>query len=257
MMSTGPWDEIANITKIKPQGKMYEKTPWYTIFRLVLAPLIRSIMRVDYVGLKNIPRNKHAIFAANHLSHIDPILVIAGARRKLHYMAKDEHFKHFHSRIVMKTTGQIPTHREAGGLDALASASAMLNRGHSLGIFPEGTRSRAQEPPFLQKGKTGIARLASSYPELPIIPIAIRGSREWMTPKKHKIPRIWRKMTVTYGIPITWNEWIVSKKGGGMTINEIDQLQKLDEKERENEIRKLQRKFTNQFMNSIKMTGAP
>ena len=256
-MSVGPWDEIANMTKIKPQGKMYEKTPWYTLFRLIFAPLIRAIMRVDYVGLENIPKNKNAIFAANHLSHIDPILVIAGARRKLHYMAKDEHFKHFHTRIIMKTTGQIPTHREAGGLDALASASAMLNGGHSLGIFPEGTRSRALEAPFLQKGKTGIARLASSYPELPIIPIAIQGSREWMTPKKHKMPRLWRKMTVRYGKPVTWNEWIVSKSGGGMTDTQITQLLALSEKDRDNQIRKLQRKFTNQFMNTIQMNGAP
>ena len=256
-MGKGEWNKVAEIAKIKPHGTMYDKTPWYTIFRLVLAPLIRSMMRVDYKGLENIPKNKHAIFAANHLSHIDPILVIAGARRKLHYMAKDEHFKHIHSKIIMKTTGQIPTYRETGGLDALASASAMLNGGHSLGIFPEGTRSRATSAPFIQKGKTGIARLASSYPELPIIPIAINGSREWMTPKQHKFPRIWRKMCVTYGKPITWNEWVVHKNGGDMTKEKINELLKLNDVERENKIRKLQRKFTNQFMNSIKMTGAP
>ena len=140
-MEEEAWKSIANVAKIEPNGTIYDKTPWYTIFRLVLAPILRCFMRVEYVGLENIPQKKNAIFAANHLSHIDPILIIAGARRKLHYMAKEDHFNHFHTRIVMKTTGQIPTHRESGGLDALASASAMLNSGHSLGIFPEAEAS--------------------------------------------------------------------------------------------------------------------
>ncbi len=256
-MNSDNWNKIAEIAKIKPHGTLYDKTPWYTIFRLVLAPLIRCFLRIEYNGLENIPKGKNAIFAANHLSHIDPILVIAGARRKLHYMAKEDHFNHFHTRIVMKTTGQIPTHRESGGLDALASASAMLNGGHSLGIFPEGTRSREKSPPFLQKGKTGIARLASSYPDIQIIPIAIKGSRQWMTPKEHKIPRIWRKISVTYGMPITWNEWVADENGGNLDNTEVERLLNLSTVERETEVRKLQRKFTNQFMNSVKMIGAP
>ena len=47
-------------------------------------------------------------------------------------------------------------------------------------IFPEGTRSRSKHPPHLSKGKTGVARLAARFPEVPVVPMAILGARKFM-----------------------------------------------------------------------------
>ena len=57
----------------------------------------------------------------------------------------------------------IETIRSEGGKDALSRAHDVLTSGFALGIFPEGTRSRNERAPFLQKGKTGVARLAASF----------------------------------------------------------------------------------------------
>ena len=114
--------------------------------------------------------------------------MIAGSRRKLHFLAKHEHFERFVTRFVVSSTGQIKTVREEGGGDALSTASGILDSGRCMGIFPEGTRSRNLQPPFLGKGKTGIARLAASYPNVLIIPVVCQGTRNFMQPKKHKFP---------------------------------------------------------------------
>ena len=113
--------------------------------------------------------NGATILAANHLSHADPIAVIAAARRTTHYLAKDGHFSNPMTRFVMHATGQIETHREAGGSDALAGAANILINGKALGIFPEGTRSKRKEAPFLLPGKTGVARLAAAHPHAVVV----------------------------------------------------------------------------------------
>ena len=53
----------------------------------------------------------------------------------------------------MNATGQIETHRESGARDALSSAVALLEANKAVGIFPEGTRSKRTEAPFLLEGK--------------------------------------------------------------------------------------------------------
>ena len=139
----------------------------------------------------------------NHLSHIDPILVIAGSRRKVHYMAKQEHFGHPLIGPVMRAIGQIETDRQLGASDALAQASGVLADGRVLGIFPEGTRSRREVAPLLQSGKTGIARLAVPNPDVPVHPCAIIASREMWSPIHHRLPRLHRPVAVRFGHGVT------------------------------------------------------
>ena len=157
----------------------------------------------------------------------------------------------------MNLTGQIETRREEGGDDALASAADVLVADAALGIFPEGTRSKRTEEPYLLPGKTGIARLAASYPTANVVPIALVGTREMMAPQKDKLPKIWRSVGVNYGQKITWFDWLQSKDGGGMTPESIEQLAMLDDHEIKSAIAKLYRKFTDQLMQSISSLGAP
>ena len=41
------------------------------------------------------------ILAANHLSHVDPVAVIAAARRTTYYLAKEGHFEKRFTRLVI------------------------------------------------------------------------------------------------------------------------------------------------------------
>ena len=159
--------------------------------------------------------------------------------------------------MFMNLTGQIETHREAGGDEALASASDVLASNSALGIFPEGTRSKRTEKPFLLPGKTGIARLAASFPHAKVIPVALVGTREMMAPQADKLPKLWKSVNVNFGRNITWLEWLADPNGGAMNTEMLEQLHQKDKHEIKSTIAGLYRKFTDQLMQSISSLGAP
>lgn len=251
------WQLLEEHWKIEPRSGGISYTPGYSIIRFIFSPIIRGLARIKATGSEHIPGQGATIFAANHLSHVDPILVIASSRRKVHYLAKDGHFKNFFLRMFMNLTGQIETHREAGGDEALASASDVLASNSALGIFPEGTRSKRTEKPFLLPGKTGIARLAASFPHAKVIPVALVGTREMMAPQADKLPKLWKSVNVNFGRNITWLEWLADPNGGAMNIEMLEQLQQKDKHEIKSTIAGLYRKFTDQLMQSISSLGAP
>ena len=108
------WRLLEPHWKIEPRNGGISYTPGYSIIRFIFSPIIRALARIKATGSEHIPGGGATILAANHLSHVDPILVIASSRRKVHYLAKDAHFKNFLLRAFMNLTGQIETHREEG-----------------------------------------------------------------------------------------------------------------------------------------------
>ncbi|RAH04963.1 MAG: hypothetical protein CL999_005335 [Methanobacteriota archaeon] len=229
---------------------------FYRALMASLPPVVRSLTNVRYMGLDRLPRNGPVILAGNHTSHIDPIVVIMGARIPVRYLAKTEHFNGGFTKFVMISTGQIDTNRESGGTEALSSAVDVLSDDGWMGIFPEGTRSRHTSPPFLQKGKTGIARLAAKFPHASVVPICIRGARRFMEPGKARI-RLFTPIEVEFGVPITFSQWLTSP--GGFNLTEAEIFQIFDSKTEKIQLTmgKMYRSFTDQLMSTLKNMGAP
>ena len=251
------WELLRTNWEIKPKNGGISFTPGYSMIRFIFSPLVRCLLRIKTTGTENLPKKGPTILAGNHLSHVDPVLIIASSRKKAHYLAKDGHFKNFFLRMFMNITGQIETHREEGGDSALSSAADVLESSATLGIFPEGTRSKKTEKPFLLPGKTGVARLAAAYPNATIIPVALNGTRSMMRPQNDKLPKIWKKIEINYGKGITWLEWLSHEQGGDMTPEMIKMISKQEKQEIKASIATLYRKFTDQLMNSISKLGAP
>ena len=250
------WEELSERFRIKSTGRKIRTPILYTVLRHVLSPVHR-LLNIGSTGINLLPRNQPCIIAANHLSHLDPLYIIAITQKKLFYLTKDDHFKRKHTAWFMRSTGQIETARERGGQEALSSAIDVLDSGLCLGIFPEGTRSRKTEAPYLSAGKTGVARIAASSPDTPVIPIALSGTRNVMTPKIHKLPRIWRRVTMNLGEGITWNEWLCDESGGNVNLESIEKMKNLEEPELRAQVSKLYRKFTDQLMETLLQLGAP
>ena len=127
---------------------------FYRTLMASLPPVVRSLTNVRYLGLDRLPRNGPVILAGNHTSHIDPIVVIMGARIPVRYLQRLSTSMGIYE-IRNDINRTIDTNRESGGTEALSSAVDVLSDDGWMGIFPEGTRSRHTFPPFLQKGKTG------------------------------------------------------------------------------------------------------
>jgi 1-acyl-sn-glycerol-3-phosphate acyltransferase len=140
-------------------------------------------MPVSVIGGERLP-NRACIIVANHASYLDGIVLTAALPPRFAFVIKHEmssfplaglllrrlgslFVNRFDNRAVVGDTGQI-----------LRSAV----RGEALGIFPEGTFT---PEPGLRPFRAG-AFIAAVRGRLPVVPVAIRGSR-------HCLPaRSWR-----------------------------------------------------------------
>ena len=71
------WQSLEQHWLIPTTGQELPRTPSYGFLRMFLSPLLRPMLNAKMNGLHNIPRKGPVILAANHLSHVDPIFVIA------------------------------------------------------------------------------------------------------------------------------------------------------------------------------------
>ena len=248
---------LAELTSVEPANRPLPSTPLYSGLLNFAIPFINIITRLKISGIEHIPRTGPLIIAANHLSHLDPVLSIFSTRRKLFYLAKNEHFSKLGWRQLMLATGQVETDRLRGGDDALARAADVLAAGMPLGIFPEGTRSRNTSPPYLSRGKTGIARIAAAFPDTPIVYCGINGSREILAPGEPFLPKTWKRTELKFSSTITWNEWASHENGANLDDDAVAEIEAMSENNRRDVLGKLYRQFTNQSMATIAALGAP
>jgi len=189
-----------------PAGK-WESTPvfyWLAKF-VLLGPFLRGLWRPWTEGLENIPDDRPAILASNHLSFCDSFFMPVMVKRKVTFLAKAEYFttpgiKGFFSRLFFAGVGQVPIDRSDSDASraALNTGVRVLREGKLLGIYPEGTRSPDGR---LYKGKTGVARMALET-GAPVIPVA-------MTYRYKKLPfgLSLPKVCVRFGKPLDFSRY--------------------------------------------------
>ena len=229
----------------------------YRFLEKYVPSLLRSITNVHIRGAHKVPSEGAAIFCGNHLGNLDPFIKILASQRPIHFMAKEGHFESQPTRFVMISTGQIETFREHGGRDALARAVDVIESGRCLGVFPEGTRSRRKDIPLLQPAKTGFARLAAKFPNVPVVPVTMSiGAREFMPPGS-KIPKPWKRIELIVDDPITFAQWAQHPEGGGIDDAWVSEIGGLPIEKRQETMRVLYRKFADQFIGTMKLRGAP
>jgi len=168
----------------------------YPITKRIFYPLTR-LWTKEINGLGNIPKDRNFVIAANHASYVDHLMLSSilatHINKKIHYLAKKEHFETFFQRTWHTHTGAIPVDRERGGKAALKTALKYLKNNKIMGIYPEGTRTLTGK---LQRAKTGVARLALGA-RVPILPVGLIGTFEIM-PKGQNYPKL-KRATVNIG----------------------------------------------------------
>lgn len=113
------------------------------------------------------------VLAANHYSHVDPVVVSFAAGRPVRFLAVDELFGR--STVFDRLTlwlGAIPMSRTKAPLGALRVALAELAAGGTVGLFPEGLRVWAWGEVEPKRGAAWLARRAG----VPLVPMAIAGT---------------------------------------------------------------------------------
>jgi len=134
-------------------------------------------VRVRTEGLENIPPGV-CIFAANHVSNLDPPAALIAIPRRISFLAKREVFNVPIMGTALRLGKIVPVDRcdRDAAIASIDQAVQYLNEGISFVVFPEGTRSKdGQLKPF----KKGTFVMAIQG-RVPVVPVSILGSRERM-----------------------------------------------------------------------------
>jgi 1-acyl-sn-glycerol-3-phosphate acyltransferase len=128
-------------------------------------------------------RIRSSVVVSNHLSYLDPVLLVALFYR-FTTIAKDRLFTKFIFGRILALSGFLPSSwqgRQTGLLlDSWETLPSQLAEGANLLVFPEGTRNRSGAVGKFQKGIFKIAR----FYRAPINVIAIRNTNKLFEPGK-------------------------------------------------------------------------
>jgi 1-acyl-sn-glycerol-3-phosphate acyltransferase len=174
-------------------------TVFYWILKyIILGPIVRLLFRPWVEGIENVPGDGPVILAMNHNSFMDSIFVPLVVKRPVVFLGKSDYFDKWYMKWFFSGVGVIPVRREGGqaGEASLNAGIEQLNKGLSVGIYPEGTRSPDGR---LYRGKTGVARMALRA-GAPIVPVALIGTYECQ-PADRKLPKVMR-IGIRFGRPI-------------------------------------------------------
>lgn len=175
-----------------------ERTPLlYRMLHAAIVPVVNAVWRPNVEGKEHIPASGAAILASNHLSFLDSVFLPTIMGRPVYFLGKSDYFVGW-KRHFFENVGVMPVAREGGdaGEASLRRGQEVLERGHLLGIYPEGTRSPDGR---LYRGKTGPVRLALRT-GAPILPVAMVGTRE-VLPTGAVVPKI-SEVAVRVGAPL-------------------------------------------------------
>jgi 1-acyl-sn-glycerol-3-phosphate acyltransferase len=143
--------------------------------RFICWILIHSIYRLEKVGLENIPETGPAVLVCNHVSFVDPLVILAASPRPIRFVMDHNIFRTPIVSFVFRTGKAIPIAPAKDDEKLLEEAydrvADALEAGELVAIFPEGSiTDNGDLYPF----KGGIKRIIERTP-VPVVPLALKG----------------------------------------------------------------------------------
>ena len=187
-------------------GSIFEwRGKFMSLIAITWSKILLYIGGIDYkvFGLNNLDPNRSYLFAANHESALDIPLVFASLPYHIVAVAKIELKRIPIFGWSMMAGGHFFVDRKnkKTALKSLENAKvSMLKNPRSIIIYPEGTRSNdGSIKPF----KKGGLVLAIDM-DLPVVPVALCGTRECLGEKKFRLQKNTIEMRI--GRPIETNK---------------------------------------------------
>lgn len=130
--------------------------------------------KVNVIGLENLPKNETVVFVSNHQSNFDIPLLLSSIDVPKGFIAKKELETWPVISSWMKLTNCVFMDRVnlRKSAQAIVEGVKILKSGHSMVIFPEGTRSKGKP---VSEFKGGSFKLATKS-KCPIVPLTINGT---------------------------------------------------------------------------------
>jgi long-chain acyl-CoA synthetase len=178
--------------------------PLVTSFRYaavkMLYLLFKVLLRLRAAGLENLPRKGPFLLCPNHLSYIDPLVVLAplpyDVLERVFFVGASEFFISPFMKLLARVANIFPVDPDTHLLRAMKVGAHGLRSGRILCIFPEGARSFDGRLGEFKKGAAILAREIG----VPMVPVAIRGTYQVWARDSRKI-RL-HKVKVLFGEPL-------------------------------------------------------
>jgi 1-acyl-sn-glycerol-3-phosphate acyltransferase len=120
-----------------------------------------------------LPAQGATVVVANHVSGLDPLLILAACDRPLRFVIAREQYERFGLHWLFRALRLIPVDRERSPEKALFAARAALQQGDFIAIFPHGGIYPPNPPPPVKRGAAFLASLVAA----PIAPLRLEGVR--------------------------------------------------------------------------------
>jgi 1-acyl-sn-glycerol-3-phosphate acyltransferase len=145
------------------------------VMRFITWVLVNTLYRVRVDGAQNIPDEGAVLLVCNHVSFMDPLLLMANLRRPARFVMYYKIFNIPLLRFVFRTAKAIPIagHKEDPALlqQAYDAIDASLADGEVVCLFPEGALTRDGQ---IATFRTGVEKILVRRP-VPVVPMALRG----------------------------------------------------------------------------------
>lgn len=112
----------------------------YQVTRLLGNPVFKNKYNQKIVGKENIPKEGPIILCGNHISELDPFVLISTTKRTIHFLLDKDSYDET-SKSLLKMMGM----SSVVGDDLDLAMKQYLSYGGCVGFFPEGERNMLTE----------------------------------------------------------------------------------------------------------------
>jgi len=132
---------------------------------------------VEVTNKEKLPKDGQYLLVSNHRSIVDPLIIeLAMKDTKINgfWIAKKELYNSFFFGTFTRNAGTVLLDRDASNMSSFfKDTKKIVKEGHSIYIFPEGTRNKENTP--LSSFKEG-SRIIALKNKLPILPLYIKSN---------------------------------------------------------------------------------
>lgn len=155
-----------------------------------LLGLLSIPYRMHVVGAAHQEIERPLVYACNHCSYWDPVLLGTKIDRQVSFIAKRELFKGPLG-WILRFYGTIPIVRGRFDAEAFGTAERILHGGGNVVIFPEGTRKPVGRPGPVKRG-LGLLVMATGVPYMPCyVRGTTRSGRALRLPGRGQAMELW------------------------------------------------------------------
>jgi len=140
---------------------------------------------VQTVGIERLDPDRTYIFMSNHVSNLDPPILLPLIPRRTSVMAKKELFDYPILGKTMRLGSLVPVDRgnREAGIAAVRAAAEVIRKGINMTIYVEGHRSFDGKLLPFKKGPFYLAMESG----VPVVPVTIVGTQEVMPKRRFSI----------------------------------------------------------------------